>query len=198
MALLNRKNALKSALAGVAAVGLVSTSAALAEDRAPTTPASVEISDARAEELRLLRAAEDSSTAHAKAGFNIGLVLHVGDDFQPEEIPHLREYFRDRYQRGLDAKYPDQGGAAAVFLAPNPGSPSTLLSASIGDQLFHVDNEKYGLPADLDTALLDLETADLAVEDVLEVLPVAKALQLKNERNGYTTSASLLSTPVPQ
>lgn len=169
------------------------TGTAQAQERGPIIQASTDAptSITREEELEGLKQAERDASDLALAGFNVGMVLHVGDDIllNPNlTIKQVADHFRDLYQAELDARYPGQNGTVEVYPRLNPGGKSSLISISIGDQLFEVDNEKYGRTQGQDSALLDLRTADEAKGDVLQQLPTAKAIQLRNEGNDRTAS----------
>lgn len=185
MALLNRKNALKSALAGVAAAGLMS-GAALADDAPERHPVAHEVT---AEERSALRIANQQSREFAQEGFNIAIVFRGGQDvpndkFQTHE--QVGEVFRERYQKLLDETYPEErypglNPEAQVFHAPNPDASASGMAVRIGDTLYQVNNERHGRPDHLDPAILDLSTGWNAAQEIVEVLPVAKAAQLDNE-----------------
>lgn len=157
-----------------------------AEDAPKVQPAAASVSVSPEAEFR--GNMEEQSTAHAMSGFNIGLVLHVGDDIPPHQLRVVTEHFRNHYQTALDNRFPDQGGVVAVFAAPNPGSPSSRLTVSVGDQLYQVNNADYGLPNDADPAILDLQTALDAVNDVVAGVPAAKAVQAQNDALRRTAS----------
>ena len=165
------------------------TGAAFADDGVSATNAS---SISHSQELALLRQASNDSQEHAEAGFNIGLVLHVGDDITTAQVPIVADYYRDMYQTALDEKYPDQGGIVEVFPRPNPGTPASGFHANIGDGIFQVPLAKYGLDPDSDPSIMDPLTAQEVVEDLLDTLPGAKAIQARNEANARQ-SASLTS-----
>lgn len=187
---------LKSAQAGLAAIAALAlpfSGAANAEDTPAVTNASTM---PLKQELALLRQASDSSREHAMAGYNIGLVLHAGDDITRAQVPIVTEHYRALYQSKLDEAYPDQGGVVRVFVAPNPGTRSSGFHVNIGDDIFQVSLEKYGLPDDLDPALLNLLVAREAADDVVRVLPVAKAVQAVNENDRQQTASLSSYTPV--
>lgn len=183
------KNTAKAGLLALVAGSLPFAGAANAEDAAAVTNTSSASTITKQQEIAAMSDAFDASRAHAKAGFNVGLVLHVGDDIPREQLQAVSEHFRNRYQSALDETFPGQNGTAQIFISPNPGSTASLLSADIGDQMFTIDNEQYGRPDELDPALMGLMTADKAAEDVISQIPAAKAVQLKNE-NSQTASLS--------
>ena len=186
------KHTVKAGLAALAATTLPFAGAAYAEDRPAVTSASASTSSITQEqEIALMSEAFSESRKHAKAGFNIGLVLHVGDDIPAAQIEAVAEYFRNRYQSTLDAKFPNQNGSVKIFTRPNPGSPSSGLTVDIGDQMFQVENAKYGLGENSDPSLLDLMTADEAAEEAVDQLPASKAIQLRNDRNQTASLSSV-------
>lgn len=145
----------------------------------------------KAEELAIMSQAEDDALDFSKAGFNVALILNNADDVPNAKFKtpeQLGEVFRQRYQAFLDQEWPSENGQVKVFYAPNPGTSSSLFTVAIGDQFFEVDNAKYGLPADSDPALLDLMTAWQAPKDVMDALPMAKAVQAQNERDRQVTA----------
>jgi len=190
MANFNAKSGLKAALASVAAVGVMSGSA-LADDRGATYTTASTITQ---QERQDLSTANSQARAHAKSGFNVAIVFHGGQDVPNakfESHEQVGEFFRNHYQGILDQNYPQENGQVSVFYAPNPDAQSSGLTVQIGDQLFEVDNAKYGRSAQFDPAILDLNTGWKAAPEIVEHLPLAKALQKQNEADGFTTSASL-------
>lgn len=174
------------AIAAATAVLPLTGAPAQAEDAQTITTSSSSIT--HDQELALLRQASDDSQAHAEAGFNIGLVLHVGDDINAAQLPLVVDYYKDMYQKALDEAYPDQGGVVQVFVSPNPGTPASGFHANIGDGIFQVPLKKYGLDPDSDPSLMGLVTTREVIPDLLEVLPAAKVLQTQNEANARTAS----------
>lgn len=169
-------------------MGLTVSGAAYAEPANGNGVQPVSATISMEERKQLVREASRESAAFAESGFNIGIILHVASDFSAEEVPMLKEYFRDKYQSALDAAYPDENGNVRVFAVPNPEGAASIATIDIGDTIFEVDNAKYGLPRDLDPAILDLNTADKAVDDVIKVLPTAKAVQRQNENSSPTAA----------
>lgn len=185
MALFDRKSTLGATLAAAATAGLIASP--LQADEQNNAPAQMTqtASSSLSPELQALRTANQQSREFAASGFNVALILRAGQDipnatFQTPE--QLGERFRQRYQAMLDETYPGQNGRVAVFYAPNPEFRSSAMAAVIGDQLYQVDNEKYGRPDRIDPAILDLTTAWNAAPEIIEVLPTAKAVQRQNER----------------
>jgi len=190
MATLKSNFGIRAALASVAAVGIM-TGPAQADDRSADYTTSSTVTQ---QERSDLATASSQAREFAKSGFNIAIVLRVGQDmpnakFQSQE--QLGEVFRNRYQELLNQEHPDQQGEVAVYYAPNPDGNASLMTVRTGDQLYQVDNSKFGRSEDFDSSILDLSTAWAAAPEVVEHLPLKKALQLQNERDGYTTTASL-------
>ncbi len=186
------KNAVKAGIVGLSALTMSFSGAATAEDNAALTSSS---SITHKQELALLGQASEDSSAHAESGFNIGLILHIGDDIPQEHLQTVVDHFANRYQTALDSKYPNRG-SAEVFTSPNPGTRSSGITINIGNDIFQVDNAKYGLPEDLDPALLDQQTADRAAEDVVALLPIAKALQAQRGADLRQTASLEGYTPI--
>jgi|GEM_PF-5270294 len=179
------------AIAAATAVLPLTGAPAQAEDAQPIASSSTSIT--HEQELQLLRQASDDSREHAEAGFNIGLVLHVGDDLTPAQIPIVVDFYKKLYQSALDQKYPDRGGVVEIFPRPNPGTRSSGFHANIGDGIFQVPLAKYGLDPDSDPSLMDALTAQEVVDDLLNTLPLAKATQAQNEANARTASLTSFS-----
>lgn len=182
------KHTVKAGLAALAATTLPFASAAYADDKPAVTSTSAS-SISRDQELILLRQASDDSREHAKAGFNIGLVLHVGDDITTAQVPFVVEHYRKLYQTALDDAYPDQGGTVKVFPRPNLDARASLITAYVGDDIFEVNLEKYGLSSDDEPALMDLLTAKEALGDIIRVLPLAKVIQADNDAERQQTAS---------
>lgn len=178
------------AIAAATAVLPLTGAPAQAEDAQATSSTSSISYD---QELKLLRQASDDSRAHAEAGFNIGLVLHKGDDINAAQLPLVVDYYRDMYQKALDAEYPNQGGVVEIFIAPNPGTPASGFHANIGDGIFQVPLAKYGLDPESDPSLMDAMTTREVIPDLLKTLPLAKATQAQNEANAQTASLTSFS-----
>lgn len=157
----------------------------LAANDSAETMAAAAASMSRSDELSLLRQAEAKSTDHAKAAYNVGLVLHVGDDIPPEHLQTVIDYYENVY-RNIMLKSDDprvRAGTAEIFPRPNPGDPASLFSVTIGDQIYEIDNAAYGRPDYLDEGLLDLQTIELAAPEIVGQIPNAKVLQVQNERD---------------
>lgn len=181
--------------AGVVGGAMLVVGASALESKAqePQPIASSSASITHEQELQLLRQASDDSREHAEAGFNIGLVLHVGDDLTPAQVPIVVDFYKKLYQSALDQKYPDRGGVVEIFPRPNPGTPASGFHANIGDGIFQVPLAKYGLDPNSDPSIMDPLTAQEVVDDLLNTLPLAKATQAQNEANARTASLTSFS-----
>ena len=136
------------------------------------------------QELADMSYAQQSSRDFAENNFGIGIVLRGGQDIPNEHFQtyeQLAEVFQQRYQNLLDQAYPNQNAQVRYFIAPNPDGKASLIAINIADRIYEIDNSKYGLPENLDPAILDLQTAWDAAPEVVEVLPTAKAMQAQRE-----------------
>lgn len=191
------KNTLKAGMLGLTAMTLPFAGAAHAEDTPTVTSASSSASITHKQELAMLLEAESKSTAHAMAGYNVGLVLHVGDDIPSQYIDTVMKHYQDFYQAEM-AKSEDprvRMGTAIMYPSPNPGSPASLISVTIGDQTYKIDNDAYGRPENLDLSLLGLETAERAASEIISQIPTAKILQSQNEIDRNKTVSLAEYTP---
>ena len=145
----------------------------------------------------MLREAESQSTTLAMAGYNVGLVLHVGDDIPSQYIETVAKHYEDLYKAEM-AKSEDprvRMGTATMYSSPNPGSPASLITVTIGDQTYEIDNNAYGRPENLDPALLGLQTAEKAASEIVSQIPTAKILQFQNEIDRNKTVSLAEYTP---
>lgn len=163
---------------------------AKAEDATPISNSAV---TSHQEELRLLRLAESNATLHSEAGYNVGLVLHVGDDIPPQHlqtvIDHYENFYRAEMLKSDDPRV--RAGSVKIYPSPNPGTSASGFSATIGGQPYQIDNEKYGRnDEEHDPGLFGLITIERIAPELVSQIPAAKVIQIQNEREQTASLSS--------
>ena len=135
-----------------------------------------------AEEIRDRRkAAEKSARSLAMSGYNIGMVLFVGQDLPHKNVQSVAGHFHELYEQKLIAEYPGLEVDAGVYPTPYPDSELTFMRIYIGDTLFEVDPLDHGLSREANPRSLILDVASSVVDDAVAYLLEAKATQASHE-----------------
>ncbi|RIJ28439.1 hypothetical protein [Henriciella mobilis] len=123
----------------------------------------------------------------SREGNNVGIFIRVGNDvpnqhFQSAE--EYKQYMEALYQQALDDSRHNLNGDAKVFMIVDPRAKGSSVLIATGGLFYSINNAKYGRDERIDPALLSAGIAIGIADEVVEGLPIAKAIQEQNERDG--------------